>query len=51
VEFPSEEIDILKGRYIKRLTAVLVHHIPVFWKTAISIFSGKFAKVSAILSA
>ncbi|AEE35895.1 exocyst complex component sec5 [Arabidopsis thaliana] len=48
VEFPSEEIDILKGRYIKRLTAVLVHHIPVFWKTAISIFSGKFAKSSQV---
>ncbi|KFK42098.1 hypothetical protein AALP_AA2G210500 [Arabis alpina] len=48
LEFPSEEIDALKGRYIKRLTAVLVHHIPVFWKTAISIFSGKFAKSSQV---
>ncbi|KAH0874607.1 hypothetical protein HID58_071969 [Brassica napus] len=48
VEFPSEEIDALKGRYIKRLTAVLVHHIPLFWKTAISVFSGKFAKSSQV---
>ncbi|VVA95532.1 unnamed protein product [Arabis nemorensis] len=48
LEFPSEEIDALKGRYIKRLTAVLVHHIPVFWKTAISIFTGKFAKSSQV---
>ncbi|CAH8391164.1 unnamed protein product [Eruca vesicaria subsp. sativa] len=46
LEFPSEEIDALKGRYIKRLTAVLVHHIPLFWKTAISVFSGKFVKRS-----
>lgn len=48
VELPSEEIDALKGRYIKRLTAVLVHHIPLFWKTAISVFSGKFAKSSQV---
>ncbi|ESQ27435.1 hypothetical protein EUTSA_v10018046mg [Eutrema salsugineum] len=46
VEFPNEEIDALKGRYIKRLTAVLVLHIPMFWKTALSVFSGKFAKSS-----
>ncbi|KAH0938623.1 LOW QUALITY PROTEIN: hypothetical protein HID58_006084 [Brassica napus] len=44
VEFPSEEIDALKGRYIKIITGVLVHHIPAFWKTALSVFSGKFAK-------
>ncbi|CAA7013497.1 unnamed protein product [Microthlaspi erraticum] len=48
VEFASEEIDALKGRYIKRLTAVLVHYIPVFWKTAISVFNGKFAKSSQV---
>ncbi|WZZ33853.1 hypothetical protein YC2023_017254 [Brassica napus] len=48
VEFPSEEIDGLKGRYIKIMTAVLVHHIPAFWKTALSVFSGKFAKLSQV---
>ncbi|XP_048617508.1 exocyst complex component SEC5A-like isoform X1 [Brassica napus] len=48
VEFPSEEIDALKGRYIKIITGVLVHHIPAFWKTALSVFSGKFAKSSQV---
>ncbi|KAI3676022.1 hypothetical protein L1987_85618 [Smallanthus sonchifolius] len=41
----SEELDALRGRYIRRLTAVIVHHIPAFWKVALSISSGKFAKV------
>lgn len=45
VEVNSEEVDALRARYIRRLTAVLIHHIPVFWKTALSVFSGKFAKV------
>lgn len=45
VEVHSEEVDALRARYIKRMTAVLIHHIPVFWKTALSVFSGKFAKV------
>lgn len=45
VEVNSEEVDALRARYIQRLTAVLIHHIPVFWKTALSVFSGKFAKV------
>lgn len=41
----SEELDALRGRYIRRLTAVIVHHIPAFWKVALSVSSGKFAKV------
>ncbi|XP_024959681.1 exocyst complex component SEC5A-like isoform X3 [Cynara cardunculus var. scolymus] len=42
----SDELDALRGRYIRRLTAVLIHHIPSFWKVALSVSSGKFAKVS-----
>ncbi|PON36522.1 Exocyst complex component EXOC2/Sec [Parasponia andersonii] len=45
VDLTSEEVDALRGRYIRRLTAVLIHHIPAFWKVALSVFSGKFAKV------
>ncbi|KAK9069654.1 hypothetical protein SSX86_011558 [Deinandra increscens subsp. villosa] len=41
----SEELDALRGRYIRRLTGVIVHHIPAFWKVALSVSSGKFAKV------
>ncbi|XP_022143633.1 exocyst complex component SEC5A-like [Momordica charantia] len=48
VEVNSEEVDALRARYIRRLTAVLIHHIPVFWKTALSVFSGKFAKSSQV---
>lgn len=44
-EMTSEELDALRGRYIRQLTGVLVHHVPVFWKVALSISSGKFAKV------
>lgn len=46
VDFNGAEIDALRGRYIRRLTAVLIHHIPAFWKVALSVSSGKFAKVS-----
>lgn len=45
VESAGKENDALRGRYIKRLTAVIVYHLPAFWKTALSVFSGKFAKV------
>ncbi|KAB1212086.1 Exocyst complex component SEC5A [Morella rubra] len=48
VEFASKEVDALRGRYIRRLTAVLIHHIPAFWKVALSVFSGKFAKSSQV---
>ncbi|KAM0035591.1 putative exocyst complex component EXOC2/Sec5 [Helianthus debilis subsp. tardiflorus] len=40
----SEELDALRGRYIRRLTAVIIHLIPPFWKVALSVSSGKFAK-------
>ncbi|KAG5534390.1 hypothetical protein RHGRI_022499 [Rhododendron griersonianum] len=45
VDFNGAEIDALRGKYIRRLTAVLIHHIPAFWKVALSVSSGKFAKV------
>lgn len=45
VGLTSEEVDALRGKYIRRLTAVLIQHIPAFWKVALSVFSGKFAKV------
>lgn len=43
----SEELDALRGRYIRRVTAVIVYHIPAFWKVALSVSSGKFGKVKA----
>lgn len=49
-EVTGEEVDTLRGKYIRRLTAVLIHHIPAFWKVALSVFSGKFAKVDWMLS-
>ncbi|XP_010498566.1 PREDICTED: exocyst complex component SEC5B isoform X1 [Camelina sativa] len=48
VESAGKEHDALRGRYIKRLTAVIVYHLPSFWKTALSIFNGKFAKSSQV---
>lgn len=45
----GEEVDALRGRYIHRLTAVLIHHVPAFWKVALSVSTGKFAKVSKTL--
>ncbi|XP_044511226.1 exocyst complex component SEC5A-like isoform X2 [Mangifera indica] len=50
VELNGEEVDALRGRYIRRLTAVLIHQIPAFWKAALSMFSGKFAKSSQVSS-
>ncbi|KAL8466919.1 hypothetical protein ACS0TY_035843 [Phlomoides rotata] len=47
-EMTSEELDSLRGRYIRQLTAVLIHHVPVFWKVALSVSSGKFAKSSQV---
>ncbi|KAJ0786185.1 putative exocyst complex component EXOC2/Sec5 [Helianthus annuus] len=41
----SEELDALRGRYIRRLTAVIIHLILPFWKVALSVSSGKFGKV------
>ncbi|XP_019053775.1 PREDICTED: exocyst complex component SEC5B-like isoform X2 [Nelumbo nucifera] len=48
VDLAAEDVDALRGRYIRRLTAVLIHHIPAFWKVAVSVFSGKFAKSSQV---
>ncbi|KAL9679768.1 hypothetical protein QQ045_017635 [Rhodiola kirilowii] len=48
IDVNSEEFDALRGKYIRRLTAVLIHHIPAFWKVALSVFSGKFAKSSQV---
>ncbi|XP_061366576.1 exocyst complex component SEC5A-like isoform X1 [Gastrolobium bilobum] len=50
VDLTGEEVDGLRGRYIRRLTAVIIHHIPAFWKVALSVFSGKFAKSSQVPS-
>ncbi|KAI4352869.1 hypothetical protein L6164_007080 [Bauhinia variegata] len=48
VDLTGEQVDALRGRYIHRLTAVIIHHIPAFWKVALSVFSGKFAKSSQV---
>ncbi|XP_028090985.1 exocyst complex component SEC5A-like isoform X2 [Camellia sinensis] len=48
IGFTGAEVDALRGRYIRRLTAVLIHHIPAFWKVALSVSSGKFAKSSQV---
>ncbi|KAK7270381.1 hypothetical protein RIF29_23471 [Crotalaria pallida] len=48
VDLSGEEVDGLRGRYIRRLTAVIIHHVPSFWKVALSVFSGKFAKSSQV---
>ncbi|XP_031117945.1 exocyst complex component SEC5A-like [Ipomoea triloba] len=44
----AEDVDALRGKYIYRLTAVIIHHVPVFWKVTVSVFSGKFAKSSQV---
>ncbi|KAL1343549.1 hypothetical protein HN51_029906 [Arachis hypogaea] len=48
VDLTGEEVDALRGKYIRRLTAVIIRHIPAFWKVALSVFSGKFAKSSQV---
>lgn len=50
MDFIGEEIDALRGRYICRLTAVIIHHVPAFWKVAFSVSTGKFAKTSQVSS-
>ncbi|KAJ6817742.1 exocyst complex component SEC5A-like [Iris pallida] len=47
VDLVGEKVDALRGRYIRRLTAVVVHHLPAFWRLTLSVFSGKFAKITA----
>ncbi|GMH08606.1 hypothetical protein Nepgr_010446 [Nepenthes gracilis] len=44
-ELTGKEVDAIGEKYIRPLTAVLIHHIPVFWKVPVSVLSGKFAKV------
>lgn len=46
----SNESDALLGRFIRRLTMVVVHHVPLFWGLALSIFTGKFGAVCISLS-
>ena len=48
-ELTGEEVDALKKKYIQKLTAVLINYLPAFWKIALSVFNGKFAKVHPIL--
>ncbi|XP_021771596.1 exocyst complex component SEC5A-like [Chenopodium quinoa] len=48
VELTGEEVDALKKKYIQKLTSVLIHYLPAFWKIALSVFSGKFAKSSHV---
>lgn len=45
-EAAGEEADALMGRQIRRLTAVIVKHVPNFWRLWLAIYSGRFAKVS-----
>ncbi|KAJ7561112.1 hypothetical protein O6H91_03G014300 [Diphasiastrum complanatum] len=42
----GDESDALLLRLIRRLTAVIIRYVPHFWQLALSIFNGKFAKVS-----
>ncbi|CAN4116486.1 unnamed protein product [Withania somnifera] len=50
VEFTGEKVDALRGSYIRRLTAVIICHLPAFWRVAVAVFSGKFAKSSQVSS-
>lgn len=45
-ESEVEQLDVLLSRLIRRLTAVVVQHVPSFWRLAQTIFNGKFAKMS-----
>ncbi|KAL6885891.1 hypothetical protein ACP4OV_010152 [Aristida adscensionis] len=45
--FMADEADSLRATYIRKLTAVLIQHVPAFWRLALSVFSGKFAKAAA----
>ncbi|PWZ43527.1 hypothetical protein Zm00014a_019663 [Zea mays] len=45
--FMAEEADSLRATYIRRLTSVLIQHVPAFWRLALSVFSGKFAKAAS----
>lgn len=43
--------DALREKYLRKLTNVILHHLPCFWRSTLSIFSGKFAKVHKITCA
>ncbi|OEL19046.1 Exocyst complex component SEC5A [Dichanthelium oligosanthes] len=45
--FMAEEADGLRASYIRMLTSVLIQHVPAFWRLALSVFSGKFAKAAS----
>ncbi|ONM17557.1 Exocyst complex component SEC5A [Zea mays] len=45
--FMAEEADSLRATYTRRLTSVLIQHVPAFWRLALSVFSGKFAKTAS----
>jgi len=44
----SYESDALLGRFIRRLTMVVVLNVPLFWQLALSVFTGKLAQVSRL---
>eukprot|EP00249_Psilotum_nudum_P022882 c28676_g1_i1 orf=1854-4124(-) len=44
----GDESDALLFQLIRRLTAVVVHHVPTFWRLAVAIFNGKFAKGGSV---
>lgn len=43
----GEDFGRLHARLVRRLTAVLELHVPRFWKLALSVFAGKFAKFAS----
>ncbi|KAL8167274.1 hypothetical protein V2J09_008773 [Rumex salicifolius] len=47
LDLAGDEVDALRGKYIHGLTAILIRHIPAFWKVSHSIFSWKFAKANS----
>ncbi|KAK4374421.1 hypothetical protein RND71_005098 [Anisodus tanguticus] len=44
LEMTGEQGDALRGKYIRRLTAVVIHHVPAFWKVSVSVFSGNLQR-------
>ncbi|KAJ8561451.1 hypothetical protein K7X08_027641 [Anisodus acutangulus] len=49
LEMTGEQGDALRGKYIRRLTAVVIHHVPAFWKVSVSVFSGNLQRVPKCL--
>ena len=46
-EATGEEANALRGRLIRRLISITVHHVPTFWRSTLLIFNGKFAKIGS----